>query len=118
MLISPALILASTVRNLLPIAFINICVDFTGVNLSYCKLTNVNLAGANMKGANLSYCDLRTCDLDGVNLQMANLTNCNFEDMLLNSVNFEGANFSNANCVYTSFVTCNILRLPLAWEEI
>lgn len=101
--------------------------NFVGIDLSYTKLSGLNLRGANFTAANLKKCEMRYaclahaifeganlsesslegCDLQNANLRGANLTNVNLTDANLLNAIFEKAIIKNTNftdCVINNFI--------------
>jgi len=80
--------------------------DFKGMDLSHCKMTNTSFFGANLIGANLSGADmqrsyLNLARLENANLSKANLTDATIFQAIFSKTNFSGANLTNARVIGT-----------------
>uniref|UniRef100_B8HYL4 Pentapeptide repeat protein n=1 Tax=Cyanothece sp. (strain PCC 7425 / ATCC 29141) TaxID=395961 RepID=B8HYL4_CYAP4 len=88
-----------------------------GCDLSYARLTRMNLAGADLKGANLNAADLRYA-----NLRQTNLTGANLNLADLRWANLSGANASAATLLLTRLDNAvldqvNLLRAILGGRD-
>ncbi len=87
--------------------------DFSNLDLSERRLSQVDLTGAKLTNTNLSGADLSNADLTGANLYLANLSQANLQtsnlsDAKLTSVNLAGANLSGAQLEQATFSYANL----------
>lgn len=67
-----------------------------------------NLSDMNLAGADLRYANLKNAYLDGANLEGANLRGANLEDAYLMGTNFKKANLECANLSYAGMEDANL----------
>jgi uncharacterized protein YjbI with pentapeptide repeats len=82
-------------------------------NLSGADLTQLNLAGANLRGADLSgatlsQANLTNADLTGANLEGAILNSVNLSGASLTGANLKSASLENADLSYAGFISANL----------
>lgn len=80
--------------------------DFKGMDLRHCNMTNTSffgayLIGANLSGANMKNSYLNLARLENANLSKANLTDATIFQAIFDKTNFQGANLTNARMIGT-----------------
>ena len=80
--------------------------QFDGMDLRHCKMTNASffgayLRGANLSGANLEGAYLNLARLENTDLSNANLKNATIFQAIFDKTNFKGANLANARMIGT-----------------
>lgn len=80
--------------------------DFKGMDLRHCNMTNTSffgayLIGANLSGANMQNSYLNLARLENANLSKANLTDATIFQAIFDKTNFQGANLTNARMIGT-----------------
>ncbi len=82
--------------------------DFSGANLTQLNLAGVNLRDANLKGATLSQVNLTNADLTGANLEAAILNSANLNGASLTGTNLKSASLENADLSYAGLISANL----------
>ncbi len=80
--------------------------NFNGLDLRHCNMTNTSffgayLMGANLSGANMQKSYLNLARLENANLSGANLTDATIFQAIFDKTNFQGANLTNARMIGT-----------------
>lgn len=80
--------------------------NFKGMDLRHCNMTNTSffgayLIGANLSGANMQKSYLNLARLENADLSGANLTDATIFQAIFDKTNFRGANLSNARMIGT-----------------
>lgn len=80
--------------------------DFKGMDLRHCNMTNTSffgayLIGANLSGANMQKSYLNLARLENADLSKANLTDATIFQAIFDKTNFQGANLTNARMIGT-----------------
>ena len=80
--------------------------NFNGMDLRHCNMTNTSffgayLMGSNLSGANMQKSYLNLARLENANLSGANLTDATIFQAIFDKTNFQGANLTNARMIGT-----------------
>ena len=87
-------------------------------NLEGCSLNPSHLYHANLIQANLSRARLNGANLRGANLSGANLSNADLDLAILSDVNFTGANLEGANLSRTNLTGANLTDATLTGADL
>lgn len=93
-------------------------IDLSEANLSEAYLNRAYLLGANLSQANLSNITLTNADLSEANLIGANLSGANLQKAELIQANLQGANLREANLSEANLSGANLSEVTLSWANI
>jgi hypothetical protein len=89
------------------------CADFSGANLNYADLSDLNLSKANFSGAQLVYANLSNTYLSFSNFSSANLAEANLSRSYSHKANLAGARLVKADLSYACFSNVNLENVQL-----